>query len=120
MLDNFLWNETAQYYNAYSTADEFIYENFVSESGVELCDYGQYDVPADSEHVLRRRRKSLPCLEGRPTSPGAVMADTFYAQVNERSDSVLSWEGLASPPDLPQLFRRLHPFFCTASDEKLG
>ena len=79
-LDNFLWNETAQYYNAYSTAG-FDYEKFVNETHLELC--SALDAGADNKTDAQDEEDSAgqKCLEGDPANPGAIMADSFYAQV---------------------------------------
>jgi hypothetical protein len=76
-LDNFLWNETAQYYNAYSTVD-FDFERFVNATHV--C--GISDAGADSKTDAQDEDPTgQTCLEGDPATPGAIMADSFYSQV---------------------------------------
>lgn len=71
-IDDKLWNSTGKYYNAYSaTAEEFKKELFFKDLGMNLCDYPEYHKEEWGE-----------CYDGNPTTPGAVMADTFYAQVS--------------------------------------
>ena len=79
-LDNFLWNETAQYYNAYSTIG-FDYEKFVSETHLEECSVS--DTGTDSKMGAQNEEnpEGQMCLEGDPANPGAIMADSFYSQV---------------------------------------
>ena len=79
-LDNFLWNETAQYYNAYSTVG-FDYEKFVTETHLEVCSIS--DAGADSKMDAQDEDDSAGqmCLQGDPATPGAIMADSFYSQV---------------------------------------
>ena len=71
-MDELLWNSTAQYYNAYTTAEgEFDESSFFTDDlGVNLCSYPEY-----------QREEWGECVEGWPTTPGAIMTDTFYAQV---------------------------------------
>ena len=79
-LDNFLWNETAQYYNAYSNVG-FDYEKFVNETHLEVCSIS--DAGADSKTDAQDEEipEGQMCLEGDPATPGAIMADSFYSQV---------------------------------------
>ena len=79
-LDNFLWNETAQYYNAYSTVG-FNYEKFVNETHLEECSvlHAGADSKTDAQDEEDPARQI--CLEGDPANPGAIMADSFYSQV---------------------------------------
>ena len=83
-LDHFLWNETAQYYNAYSIMD-FDYESFVEATGLEVCGYpesGKHTTVSSGARETRRRETSQQtCVEGNPATPGAIMADSFYSQV---------------------------------------
>ncbi len=70
-LDDILWNSTGKYYNAYSTTEEdFAEELFFEDLRVNLCDYPKYHKEEWGE-----------CYGGSPTNPGAIMTDTFYAQV---------------------------------------
>ncbi len=70
-LDDILWNSTGKYYNAYSTTEEdFAEELFFEDLRVNLCDYPKYHKEERGE-----------CYGGSPTNPGAIMTDTFYAQV---------------------------------------
>ncbi|XP_064405275.1 uncharacterized protein LOC135350425 [Halichondria panicea] len=70
-LDDILWNSTGKYYNAYSTTEEdFAEELFFEDLRVNLCDYPKYHKEEWGE-----------CYDGSPTNPGAIMTDTFYAQV---------------------------------------
>ena len=81
-LDNFLWNETAQHYNAYSTVG-FDYERFVNATHLDVC--GISDAGADSKMDAQDEELEDPsgrtCLDGDPATPGAIMADSFYSQV---------------------------------------
>ena len=81
-LDNFLWNETAQHYNAYSTVG-FDYEKFVNATHLEVC--GISDAGANSKTDTQDDHEEdtagQMCLEGDPATPGAIMADSFYSQV---------------------------------------
>jgi hypothetical protein len=78
-LDNFLWNETAQHYNAYSTVG-FDYERFVNATHLEVC--GISDAGADSKTDAQDEDPAgQTCLEGDPANPGAIMVDSFYSQV---------------------------------------
>ena len=82
-LDLFLWNETAQYYNAYTTLN-FDYERFVNATNLEVCDISGDGAPAvDGERGAQDEKdpSGRTCLEGDPATPGAIMADSFYAQV---------------------------------------
>lgn len=79
MLDFHLWNETGQYYNAYTTTEEqFDAEAFFNDSQLNLCSYPDYK-PDD---VRYNEKGEEECVQGRPTTPGAIMTDTFYAQVH--------------------------------------
>ena len=71
-MDELLWNSTAEYYNAYTTAEGEFNESsfFTDDLGVNLCSYPEYHHEEWGE-----------CVEGVPTTPGAIMTDTFYAQV---------------------------------------
>ena len=82
-LDNFLWNETAQHYNAYSTVD-FDYKKFVNESHLEVFNIS--DAGADSKMDAQDEEDPAGqmCLEGDPATPGAIMADSFYSQVGKK------------------------------------
>ncbi len=74
LLDEHMWNDTAQYYNAYSTTTEqFNAESYFNWSKLNLCEYPEFRPEGAKEED---------CLQGRPDTPGAVMADTFYAQVS--------------------------------------
>jgi len=75
-LDHFLWNETAQYYNAYSTMD-FDYESFVQATGLEVCSYPE----SGRRTTVSSGAQETMCVEGNPATPGAIMADSFYSQV---------------------------------------
>ena len=79
-LDDFLWNDTAQYYNAYSTVG-FDYEKFVTETHLEVC--STLDAGADSKTDAQDEEDPAGhmCLQGDPATPGAIMADSFYSQV---------------------------------------
>ena len=50
-LDNFLWNETAQHYNAYSTVG-FDYEKFVNATHLDVC--GISDAGTDSKTDVQK------------------------------------------------------------------
>ena len=81
-MDKFLWNNTHNYYNAYfTTKEQFDKESFFSYLNINLCSFPEHHRPEWGE-----------CLEGDPTTPGAIMTDTFYAQVN--SPFVLSGGGV--------------------------
>lgn len=89
-LDHFLWNETSQYYNAYSNED-FDYEMFASATHLEVCGISDDGAPA----VLSKgdtQDKEIPsgqtCVEGKPATPGAIMADSFYSQVGFPTDII--------------------------------
>ena len=71
-MDEVLWNSTAQYYNAYTITDgEFDETSFFTDDvQLNLCAYPEY-----------HREEWGECVEGIPTTPGAIMTDTFYAQV---------------------------------------
>ena len=86
-LDNFLWNETAQYYNAYSNVG-FDYERFVNATHLEVC--GISDAGADSKMDVQDEEDPAGqmCLEGNPATPGAIMADSFYSQVGNSNTKV--------------------------------
>ncbi len=73
-LDNKLWNSTGKYYNAYSTTDEDFAEELFFNDNLEmnLCGYPKY-----------HREEWGDCYDGSPTTPGAIMTDTFYAQVTD-------------------------------------
>ena len=68
-MDSFLWNETAQYYNAYTNMG-FDYEKFVNATHLKLCGTQEEGDPTGWE-----------CVEGDPATPGAIMTDSFYSQV---------------------------------------
>ena len=53
---------------------------FFNYTQLNLCEYPEYK-PKDL--VLDENGKEVECLAGQPTTPGAIMTDTFYAQVNE-------------------------------------
>ena len=78
-LDYFLWNETAQYYNAYTT-EGFDYEKFYH---VKICGTSDEAAHADSKVGARGGKDpgGRPCVRGDPTTPGAIMTDSFYSQV---------------------------------------
>lgn len=90
-LDRFLWNETAQYYNAYSTAN-FDYERFVNATHLEVCGTSDDGARAvDGESDAQDEKDPLgwtSCLEGAPATPGAIMTDSFYAQVGNITVSI--------------------------------
>ncbi len=70
-VDHLLWNETGKYYNAYDAYDQ--------GDGI-----GQYkDLQSNAYSYLE---DGGPVGEGdlqaNPDTPGAIMADTFYAQVS--------------------------------------
>ena len=79
-LDNFLWNETAQYYNAYSTVG-FDYEKFVNETHLEVCSVSDAGTDTKTDAQDEENPEGQMCLEGDPANPGAIMADSFYSQV---------------------------------------
>ena len=85
-LDQFLWNETSQYYNAYSTMG-FDYETFVNATGMEVCGYpenGTHTIDrSDAQEKRRGNTTEQICVEGNPATPGAIMADSFYSQVGK-------------------------------------
>ena len=71
-MDKFLWNNTHKYYNAYvTTRKEFDKDSYFKDLKINLCSYPEYHRPEWGE-----------CLEEDPTTPGAIMTDTFYAQVS--------------------------------------
>ena len=71
-MDKFLWNNTHKYYNAYvTTPEEFNEKAFFSNLKINICEYPKYHNPEWGK-----------CFEGDPTAHGAIMTDTFYAQVN--------------------------------------
>ena len=71
-MDELLWNDTHKYYNAYvTTEEEFDKEAFFQSTKLNLCSYPEY-----------HRDEWGECVEGKPTTPGAIMTDTFYAQVH--------------------------------------
>ena len=85
-LDYFLWNETAQYYNAYTNTG-FDYDKFVNATHLKLCGTSDGAARADSKGGARGRKDpgGRICVEGDPTSPGAIMTDSFYSQVGDYS-----------------------------------
>ena len=87
-LDHFLWNETAQYYNAYSTVD-FDYERFVDATHLEVCGSDAGAPAVDSKRGSQDENPSgQTCLEGDPATPGAIMADSFYSQVGNTTVNI--------------------------------
>ena len=89
-LDHFLWNETAQYYNAYSNVD-FDYERFVNATHLEVCGISDAGAPAvDSKRDSQDEEdpSGQTCLEGDPAIPGAIMADSFYSQVGNTTVNI--------------------------------
>ena len=88
-LDKHLWNETAQYYNAYST-EGFDYEMYVNATGLEMCGYSSENRThtIDRSHIHAKRRVTDQiCVEGNPATPGAIMTDSFYSQVGKIQQS---------------------------------
>ena len=70
-MDQLLWNSTEKYYNAYTLAGgEFDKDSFFEDLNMNLCGYEEY-----------HREEWGECYDGDPTNPGAIMTDTFYAQV---------------------------------------
>eukprot|EP00731_Ephydatia_muelleri_P017922 Em0010g1020a len=67
-LDQYLWNEAAQYYNAYTVDEGFDYERYRNSTNLTLCLY-------------ESGRNEEKCVLGDPNSPGPLMSDSFYAQV---------------------------------------
>lgn len=89
-LDHFLWNETAQYYNAYSTVD-FDYERFVNATHLEVCgvsDAGAPTVDSKKDAKDDEDQSGQTCLEGNPATPGAIMTDSFYSQVGNTTVNI--------------------------------
>ena len=79
-LDHFLWNETAQYYNAY-TNKGFDYEKFVNATHLKLCGTSH-----EAAHDTRKEEDpGRLCVEGDPSTPGAIMTDSFYSQVGKET-----------------------------------
>ena len=85
-LDYFLWNETAQYYNAYTNTG-FDLDKFVNTTHLKICGTSDKAARADSKEGARGEEDpgGRPCVEGDPTTPGAIMTDSFYSQVGEHS-----------------------------------
>ena len=83
-MDYFLWNETAQYYNAYSNVD-FDYQKFVNATHLKLCGTSDEAAGALADNKGGAQEEEDPagreCVEGDPTTPGAIMTDSFYSQV---------------------------------------
>ena len=79
-LDNFLWNETAQHYNAYSTVG-FDYENFVNATHLKVCNISDAEADSKTDAQDKKNSDGQTCLEGDPVTQGAIMADSFYSQV---------------------------------------
>ena len=81
-LDYFLWNETAQYYNAYTNTG-FDFDKFANATHLKICGTSDKVVRADSKGDARGGKDpgGQPCVEGDPTTPGAIMTDSFYSQV---------------------------------------
>lgn len=105
-MDAKLWNSTGKYYNAYSaTAEQFKEELFFEKLGLNLCGYPKYHKEEWGE-----------CYEGNPTTPGAVMADTFYAQVI--FDKVI-FIGLANPIHTESEIKLNCQIKCTENKDQL-
>ena len=79
-LDNFLWNKTAEHYNAYSTIG-FDYKRFVNATHLEVCSISDVGVDSKTDAQDEEDPSGQTCLEGDPATPGAIMADSFYSQV---------------------------------------
>lgn len=83
-MDSFLWNETAQYYNAYTNMG-LDYEKFVNATQLKLCGTSNEAASplADSKGDARKEEDpgGRECVDGNPATPGAIMTDSFYSQV---------------------------------------
>ena len=93
-MDHFLWNETAQYYNAYTNMG-FDYEKFVNATHLKLCGTSDEAASAlgDSKGGGAQEEEDptgQECVEGDPATPGAIMTDSFYSQVG---NTVVSRDG---------------------------
>ena len=82
MLDNFLWNEAALHYDAYSTVG-FDYKRFVNATHLEMCGISDAEVDSKTNVQNEKDPSGQMCLEGDPGAPGAIMADSFYSQVGK-------------------------------------
>ena len=89
-MDSFLWNETAQYYNAYTNMG-FDSEKFVSATHLKLCGTSDEAASALDDSKGGAQEEEDPtgweCVEGDPATPGAIMTDSFYSQVGNTAVS---------------------------------
>ena len=89
-LDHFLWNETVQYYNAYSNV-AFDYERFAEATHMEVCGTSNDGAPGvDSKGDMQDEGNlsGQTCVEAKPATPGAIMADSFYSQVGNTTVNI--------------------------------
>lgn len=88
-LDEYLWNETAQYYNAYYVdyPSDFDYKGWLRETGIKICEFEKEEFSDDEENMsgrarlFRKKPGSDVCVDSMPATKGALMTDSFYAQV---------------------------------------
>ena len=69
-LDQYLWNEGQQSYDAYTISGGFDYERYRNSTNLTLCQY---------EAAESDRRNG--CIHGDPEATSPLMSDSFYAQV---------------------------------------